>query len=188
MTRKMVISGREEILFNDLLDARRKHAVLKALKDENARVAALEHIVPEASKLQGVDDLWDFLLLHTCQVTPAQKEHFTSVMRDASSFVQGSSFHESEDTREPDWYSDVQTKAGYHSKVDMPVPEGSDCPQYTNREENKFQMVHKVHIYDKGCWSEWNMVRKPDDSPGQPNARQLAKLQLHTRCRWQLML
>jgi hypothetical protein len=171
MTRKMVVPGREEILFNNLLAARRKRAVLKALKDEKTRVAALEHIVPEASELQDVDDLWDFLLLHTCQVTPAQKEHFTSVLRDASSFVEGSSFHKGEYICEPDWHSDVQTKAGYCIKVDMPVPDGSDCPQYTNREENLFQMLQKVHVYDKGCWSEWNMVRKPDDSRGQPNVR-----------------
>ncbi len=171
MTRKMVVPGREEILFNNLLAARRKRAVLKALKDEKTRLAALEHIVPEASELQDVDDLWDFLLLHTCQVTPAQKEHFTSVLRDASSFVEGSSFHKGEYICEPDWHSDVQTKAGYCIKVDMPVPDGSDCPQYTNREENLFQMLQKVHVYDKGCWSEWNMVRKPDDSRGQPNVR-----------------
>ena len=171
MTRKMVVPGREEILFNNLLAARRKRAVLKALKDEKTRVAALEHIVPEASELQDVDDLWDFLLLHTCQVTPAQKDHFTSVLRDASSFVEGSSFHKGEYICEPDWHSDVQTKAGYCIKVDMPVPDGSDCPQYTNREENLFQMLQKVHVYDKGCWSEWNMVRKPDDSRGQPNVR-----------------
>ena len=171
MTRKMVVPGREEMLFNDLLDARRKRAVLKALKDEKARVAALQHIVPEKSEFQDVDDLWDFLLLHTCQVTLAQKEHFTSVLRDASCFVEGSSFHNSEDMSVPDWYSNVQTKAGYRSKVDMPVPDGSDSPQYTNRDENQFRMLHKVHVCDKGCWSEWNMVRKPDDSRGQPNAR-----------------
>ncbi|KAL0042778.1 hypothetical protein WJX79_010731 [Trebouxia sp. C0005] len=171
MTRKMVVPGREEMLFNDLLAARHKRDVLKALKDEKSRVAALEHIVPEESQLQDVDDLWDFLLLHTCQVTSAQKDHFTSVLRDASSFVEGSSFQKSEDVCEPDWYSDVQTKAGYCSKVDMPAPDGSDCPRYTNREENQFQVLHKVHVYDKDCWSEWNMVRKPDDSRGQPNAR-----------------
>ena len=180
MTRKMVEPGREELMFNELLDAHKKRAVLKAVKDEKTRIAALDHIEPAPVQLRHVDDLWEYLLLHVCQVTPAQKEHFTSVLRDASAFAANSSFEKDGGVHQEQWYNELQTRRGYSVKIGLPVPGASHCPEYSDREVNGFRVLHTVYVSNKDSWAEWNMVRKPDDSRGQPHVQSKLYTELMT--------
>ena len=163
----MVVPGNEEKLFNALQRATKKKQVTKAVRDEIARVNALPQTLPDPAKLADVDDLWEYLRLHVCQVTAAQKEHFSSVLTDACRFAASSTFEGREESEMEPWYQTLQTKGGYPYTVDMPEPNSSNCPAYTDREMHQFQACHLVYVFDKSCWSEWNMVRKPDDARGQ---------------------
>lgn len=124
-------------------------------------------MIPEPAKLADVEDLWEYLRLHVCQVTAAQKEHFSAVLADAESFAASSTFHGRDENAMEPWYEQLQTKGGYPFTIDMTEPDRSSCPKHTNRELNQFQTCHAVYVVDKDCWSEWNMVRKPFDSRGQ---------------------
>ena len=176
MTRRMVEPGNEEILFNELRRATRKRKVTQAIQDEIARVNSLTHILPEPAQLKDIDDLWEYLRLHVCQITTAQKAHFLSVLTDALTFTAASTFSPRDENEIAPWYQQLQTKGGYAFTIDMPEPNRSSCPEYSNRELAQFQKCHTVFVTNKGCWSEWNMLRKPDDSRGQT----LAMDQLYT--------
>ena len=88
-------------------------AALKAIGNETARLKALPSLRLQPVALQDANDLYDFLLLSTCQVTNDQKAHHLEILQHARELVaSGALRNEDGDDKNCSYYNNFQTIGG----------------------------------------------------------------------------